>query len=199
MPLLKLRQIITRHCFWAFVNFIWFRKQVTVIMSQIQMSLAKAESESNFATNWISLTYRLWRSNSWLIVEPVDCEKGWEALHRPSGRTHSIPDITIYTCSITLHGITNWWRRKALTQGLLSVTDLPGPLCRTAGNPAFQTLSDTHSGRRSDCPKPQKQRRWLNYNIGLYNSPTIQETHKHWLTWNQWTTCIIMQDSVSGW
>jgi len=33
------------------------------------MSLAKTESETNFVTNWISLTYTLRRSYSWLTVQ----------------------------------------------------------------------------------------------------------------------------------
>ena len=36
IPLLKLSQIITRHCFWSFVNFIWFQRKVTVLFPKFR-------------------------------------------------------------------------------------------------------------------------------------------------------------------
>jgi len=50
--------------FLSLCQFYLISKASHSIISKIHMYLAKTESESNFATNWISLTYTLRRSYS---------------------------------------------------------------------------------------------------------------------------------------
>jgi len=52
--------------FLSLCQFYLISKTNHTIISQIWMFQTKTESESNFDTNWISLTYRLRRSYSWL-------------------------------------------------------------------------------------------------------------------------------------